>query len=448
MYKEANIYNMEFKTLLRVTFSLLFLSACTNEQSTVELSLTMKNGFGPFPSSMRGIRPYAEDEKNPWKKTHLNPTGIPEHWSEAKYGHIETNILQSVYQNVILGNISKTRYEELQKTWNWVPDTLNLSEQPVKTKIAFACGKDSTGQLKMIVDTNNNLDLSDDKTFKPIDADLTKKVNNDSLALKHAFNVSYERYMNNKIVPSNAPVLVKYAKQYNLFWVNFPQHAETEIDGEIIYVSSDNFANLSYEDIVITTGSEKLKHNDNQIIKKNEYIKINEKLYKNLGVTLNKNVLTLERVDQPAAQLRSTQVGFKSFPFEGNIFNTQSSLSLEDLKGKYVLLDFWAVWCSPCIKELPNLKKLYRKTDRSNFEIVGIVGDSPGETLEKMIEDKSIQWPQIVSDDLNKIKERFGVTGYPTTFLIDPSGTIIAKNLRGKNLYEKVLNLLDKDKRP
>ena len=96
----------------------------------------------------------------------------------------------------------------------------------------------------------------------------------------------------------------------------------------------------------------------------------------------------------------------------------------------------------PCRMEMPNLKELYRRTDREKFEIIGIVGDSPTDALRELIGNDSITWPQIVSNDSVKIKESFGIHSYPTSLLIDPEGIIIAKDLRGKELEDKVLDLI------
>jgi len=89
------------------------------------------------------------------------------------------------------------------------------------------------------------------------------------------------------------------------------------------------------------------------------------------------------------------------------------------------------------------LKELYKKTDREKFEIIGIVGDSPSNSLRDIIERDSITWIQILSTDSNKIKETYGIHEYPTTFLVNPEGIIVAKNLRGKELEEEVLDLIN-----
>lgn len=445
-YLKLKPNRMKFQTLTLIAICIIILLSCSN-QTTIELPLSQQNGYGYFNTVLGGISPYSEDENNPWEKTYLSVIGAPKNWTEIKYGDIDTDIYQSVYQNYLLGNITNERYEELQKSWDWKPDTLNLSKEPLKCKIAFAYGKDSSGVVNMIVDANNNLDFSDDESFIPFNYSPREKINKDSVALSKAINISFERLKDNKKQLVTAPLFIAHMSQYNMFMCNFPQYSVAEFDGEKILVCSDGFTNLSYKNPSIVLINDSLKDGDKinpeKLTAKNEFIEIKGKLYKNIGVNTNSNTLILEKLTLPKSELNSTQVGFKSFSFEGNDFITESQISSEQLKGKYVLLDFWAVWCGPCRQEIPNLKDLYKKTDREKFEIIGIVGDSPSKALKEMIEKDSIGWTQILSTDSNKIKETFGIHGYPTTFLVNPEGIIVAKNLRGKELEEKVLGLIN-----
>lgn len=433
----------QISTLAVICITILF--SCSPKK-TIEIPLSHQIGYGFFEASLGGISPYSEDENNPWKKTYLTVKGAPENWTEIKFGDIETNIYQSIYQNYLLGNISEDKYKEIQKSWNWEPDTLKLSKEPLKTKIAFAFGKDSAGVTTLIVDVNNNLDFSDDKSFIPYDLSPDSRINKDSVVLSNAINVSFERFVDNKKQLTTAPLFIAHMSQFNMLMCNFPQYSLAEFDGEKIAVCSDNFTNLSYINPSIVLINDSLKDGDKispeNLIAKNEFIEIKGKLYRNMGVNTNRNSLTLEKISLPKSELNSSQIGFKTIPFAGNDFITESPISSKDLRGKYVLLDFWAVWCGPCIQEIPNLKDLYEKTDREKFEIVGIVGDSPSDALKKIVENDSINWRQILSTESNKIKEAYGVHGYPTTFLVDPEGIIVAKNLRGKQLEEKVLELI------
>ncbi|WP_164972782.1 TlpA disulfide reductase family protein [Lacibacter luteus] len=120
-------------------------------------------------------------------------------------------------------------------------------------------------------------------------------------------------------------------------------------------------------------------------------------------------------------------------------------LKLSSLKGKYVLVDFWASWCVPCRRENPNVVKAYQKYHEKGFEIVGVSLDTKKDMWMKAIAKDGLNWYHV--SDLkgweSGIVKELGVKVVPTSFLLDPNGKIIANNLRAELLWEKLAEIFN-----
>lgn len=118
-------------------------------------------------------------------------------------------------------------------------------------------------------------------------------------------------------------------------------------------------------------------------------------------------------------------------------------MSLSDLKGKYVLLDFWAAWCGPCRQENPNVVKVFQKYKDKGFTVFGVSLDNAKDKWLQAIEKDQLTWEHI--SDLKGWQSApaavYGVRSIPANYLLDPEGRIIAKNLRGAALEAKMAEI-------
>ena len=169
------------------------------------------------------------------------------------------------------------------------------------------------------------------------------------------------------------------------------------------------------------------------------------------------SIATVQRTAQPASPftkalderltpLRVTAIGTTA-PEINQAMPDGTKLSLKSLRGKYVLVDFWASWCGPCRGENPNVVKAYNqyKDKGKGFTVFSVSLDEDKDRWTKAIAADGLLWPNHVSD-LQKWNSAaaaaYGVQSIPASFLLDPNGKIIGKNLRGPALQEKLAEVL------
>ncbi len=119
-------------------------------------------------------------------------------------------------------------------------------------------------------------------------------------------------------------------------------------------------------------------------------------------------------------------------------------VSLSSLRGKVVLLDFWASWCGPCRASIPGVIKLYNKYKEKGFEVFGVSIDSKKKDWLKAIQHDHINYIQVNDNGgwYGKVPERYGINEIPTTMLLNKNGEIVAIDAEGKQLEEKIIELL------
>lgn len=222
----------------------------------------------------------------------------------------------------------------------------------------------------------------------------------------------------------------------------FEENHKMEVLDYLDFISNlvrDNISNPVGQYILVTLGGN---------IKSEVMDEINPKLSANVRRKLKASKESMaemmKAVQAPASIENALRPGDKYIDFEGEIFSGEKVMlsSVINLK-KLVLLDFWATWCVPCLKEMPEIAKLYDKYKDKDFEIIGISIDKNRGKWRSMIEGKGMPWLQFIDSNMsNPISNMYEVTAIPHTVLIDENGEIIAVNLRGEELRKKIEGLL------
>lgn len=144
---------------------------------------------------------------------------------------------------------------------------------------------------------------------------------------------------------------------------------------------------------------------------------------------------TVDTFVKQMALLKTVQIGQPAPLFTIHTAD-EKPVSLSDYKGKYVLLDFWASWCQPCRQENPNVVRVYNKYKDHNFDILGISLDTDKAAWLGAVKADGLTWTHVseLKDFNGETVKKYQVQAIPTSYIIDPNGKIVAKNLRGAEL--------------
>lgn len=173
-----------------------------------------------------------------------------------------------------------------------------------------------------------------------------------------------------------------------------------------------------------------------------------EPLFQSLSETVKHTEAGLAYATE-IANMRGTTLGAIAPDFT-QLDMSGIAVRMHDYRGKYLLLDFWASWCSPCRAENPNIVKNFNRYKDKGFNVLGISLDGPngrGKWIKAVLDDH-LNWSQV--SDLkgwkNEVAELYAIKSIPQNFLVDPDGRIIAINIQGDALTNKLKEIFDKDR--
>lgn len=177
------------------------------------------------------------------------------------------------------------------------------------------------------------------------------------------------------------------------------------------------------------------------------------RVLRNTDGTLHNEILNEIRTDQPGAfdgwtvpEYTGRTISYQieniiadapeesfELSFKDKISNREISIS--DLKGKVVVIDFWATWCGPCVQEIPQMMKLYDEYKDRGVEFIGISLDERSSTVKQFCEDKGMTWPQYCEEGKTwntGFSRKWGISSIPTLFILDKNGALHSRNARGR----------------
>jgi len=207
-----------------------------------------------------------------------------------------------------------------------------------------------------------------------------------------------------------------------------------------------NSVNLILASLLVPTEELGIKHWDPENL---EVLKLMESTYSlehsqsPFTATLSQQVAQIEGAYNNYQQFNSGTLAAPEIAMKNP---SGTELRLSSLKGKVVLIDFWASWCGPCRKENPNVVKMYKKFKSKGFEVFSVSLDEDPNAWKKAIAADGLIWPNHVSDLLGwrtPMTQAYGFNAIPYTVLVNKEGNIVGVNLRGAELEQKLEEILN-----
>ncbi|GAA4091819.1 TlpA disulfide reductase family protein [Mucilaginibacter panaciglaebae] len=441
----------------------------SKQQATLTFDLQKVYGMGPAGNSSVGIGSYDSyansDEIAGYPQLKNKPAGL----RDVKEYCYMLDHYQFIWQNYLQGLYTRESFLRQVQTQRWhLKDTASLSRTPIKCAISVLTGYNKFNEMVYVVDANQNSDFGDD-VLRAVPSRSQSNFEDESMAVP-----VLTEYMEGKQVRQEniliLPVYDSYAKssrqEVSFIFPEF-RYARFNYKGEPYFICT-NAVNSGQQSVYVMPDIPNFNsaaHGSRFSI--GQYARVGDDQFGLIKANRNGNKITMA-VDnvkdfaqpvitkqvvksvkaKPAGNpnIISNQIGFKAPEIKGENINTAvknvSAVSLAAMKGKYVFVDFWGTFCPPCIAEFPYIKKVYQKYDRSKFEVIGVLDERDETVTRNLIDDGKLVWPNIVMGTNSPLFKNYHVYSYPSSYLINPDGIIVAVDLRGEELADKLKSLI------
>jgi peroxiredoxin len=371
-----------------------------------------------------------------WDNVFPDVKGISDSLEDVKIYYTWLNNIQALFQAYKAGMVERKDFEFYCQAWG--SDTTNCISNYVKTFVIIATGVSKTGQAYYLFDSDNDFDLADEIPFETSKGTEHFYGNTNKEFQPH--KVIYEKIIDGQIEQDST--WIAFFENENGMWLQFCEKATAKFQFDSINYKIEVRPSISYRYKESTTfkvsSAANKKSKDFNV---GEYLKLGNSYYQldcssdGLKIFLTKETKALTN---GSTQVGMPPVGFTARTYSGDFIDFPS-----DYKGKFVLLDFWSTGCAPCVQEIRDYYiDIYKKYGGEQFEIIGIADNLPHE-LDNFIEKYQVQWTIIPDKGKKAIQKKYHIFQYPTLYLINPEGKIIAK---GEELRSgKFVSILDEN---
>jgi thiol-disulfide isomerase/thioredoxin len=439
------------KKLPVIVVALLTMLSCTSEKQgppfNVEFTLEENDGRVPPILALTMGGNYIFDPQYPGEPTQI-PAGLEN--GEVIHGILDT--YQYVSQGVAKGFIDSSIY----KRNNLLIKEETITDEWVDVIVTIAVGEDEEGNTLVYVENENGgFDTENPVYFEPTTVEFQDNVFE---VMEAVISPEYEFF--------NGSEVENYKREASLMYLTDMGFESLQMYYEKLRFGTWTVNNQTFDVALIKEsappyrkepytyfyvdmngdGEFDIMEDGVEAYPVTEPFNIAGESWEISGIALDGSRIIIDKSETEVNPKVALRAGTEAPVFEAETIGGEP-LSLADLKGKYVLLDFWGTWCGPCIEALPKLKKAHEMYGGEQFEIVGVANELNRDNFLNFIEREEIEWPQILEiyEENNKIQEMYSVNSFPTYYLINPEGEIVEYGLAlsDENLMETLAKYLD-----